>query len=111
VVGAEVKQAVDTGPAQPERVVFVMPDSEKPVAPRFIYDEFGYLSASCHWATEGMTAMAVQDVAPDKMTAFRRAKFVNVPREEPPPRRERGDWVIDARKLNEISERLRNGVQ
>jgi hypothetical protein len=103
VVRADVKHAVKTGPAQPERVVFVMPDSDKPVAPRFIYSEFGYLSASCSWATEGMTAMAVQDVAPDKMTAFRRAKFVNIPREEPPPSHDPGNWVINAR--DEIDKR------
>jgi len=111
VVCAEVKRTVETGPADPERVVFVMPDSDKPVAPRFIYSEFGYLSASCDWATEGMTAMAVQDVAPDKLTAFRNAKFVNIPRDKPPPPREPAGWLIDARKLNAIGDQRRSGVQ
>ena len=110
VVRADVQRSFETGPAQPERVVFVMPDSEKPVAPRFIYSEFGYLSASCNWATEGMTAMAVKDVAPDKLTAFREARFLNIPREEPPPMRGPADWLINARVLNEIGERRRKNV-
>ncbi|HZL91180.1 MAG TPA: glucosyltransferase domain-containing protein [Pirellulaceae bacterium] len=111
VVCAEVKRNVETGPARPRRVVFIMPDSEKPVARRFIYGEFGYLSASCDWVTEGMTGLAVTEVAPDKLSAFRDAQFVNIPREAHPPDPEPQDWVINARRLNEIGDQRRKSEQ
>ena len=100
VVCSDIERAIEKGPATPQRVVFIMPDSDLPVAERFIYDEFGYLSASCYWVTEGMTGLAVQKVAPEKLSAFREAEFLYILREHPPPPAQRTDWVITARRLN-----------
>ncbi|MBI2823291.1 MAG: glucosyltransferase domain-containing protein [Planctomycetia bacterium] len=97
---ADVEQAARNGPPEPRRVVFVMPDADKPVARRFVYDEFGASSAGCYWVTKGMTGLAVREVAPDRLPAFRNAEFINVPREQSPPPLQPGDWVINARRLS-----------
>jgi hypothetical protein len=89
----------------PQRIVFLMPDSSRPIAGRFVYDEFGYVSSSHEWTCRGMTGLAVLDVAPDRVSAVENAQFIEVPFGEPLPEAEPQTWTIDAGVLNAIGPR------
>lgn len=102
VIRSEVLREVEREPV-PRQVVFVMAQHQQPVATRFIYYEMGYASSSLPWACEGMVGLALVELAPEQMPAFARAEFVRVPEgEPPPPPREPGVWIIDARLVNQV---------
>jgi hypothetical protein len=105
VVQSQVIREIRTKDDSPNRVVFVMADSNQPVASRFIYDEFGYVSTSLPWVGEGMTAAAISKLAPERLAAFGRAEFVKIPREEtPPPDDDEETWLIRARVVNRLGQ-------
>ncbi len=89
---------------EPEQVVFLMPDSSRPLTGRFVYDEFGYLSSSHDWTCRGMTGLAVVDVAPQSLDAFRKARFIEVAPGAPPPESSDNTWTIDARQVNRLAQ-------
>ncbi len=99
-VEAEVRRAIEVEPREPRSVVFFMSDSNRSVAGRYVYDEYGYLSTATPWAPEGMTGLAVASVAPARLQAFEKAKFLQVPFGEEPPPVEGPVWIIDARRLH-----------
>lgn len=102
VVRAEVAREANSKTDRPEKIVFVMADSNKPVARRFIYDEFGYVSTSLPWVCEGMTGSAILAVAPEKLPALAQATLVQVPREQEPPPDGPNRWLIRARQVNDL---------
>ncbi|HUE71456.1 MAG TPA: glucosyltransferase domain-containing protein [Pirellulaceae bacterium] len=87
---------------KPEQIVFLMPDSSRPIARRFVYDEFGYVSSSHPWTCRGMTGLAVVDVAPQSLDALRTARFVEVAAGSPLPQTSGATWTIDARQVNRL---------
>lgn len=93
----------------PQRVVFLMPDSSRPPAGRFVYDEFGYVSSSHEWTCRGMTGLAVADVAPQSLAAFGSSPFVQVKFGQSAPTAGNDWWIIDARRINDLAP-LREGT-
>lgn len=102
VVRTEVARELERKADRPKEIVFVMADSNKPVARRHIYDEFGYVSTSLPWVCEGMTGSAILAVAPEKLPALAQATLVRVPRDQEPPSDRPDIWLIDARQVNDL---------
>lgn len=93
----EVKNAAQNEPRAPQSIVFLAPSSDRPLARRFIYDEFGYVNASPPWVAEGLTGLAVVEVAPNRLADYEQAKFIRVPPGSDPPDLSGPVWIIDAR--------------
>jgi hypothetical protein len=102
VVRSDVLREAGREP-QPKQIVFLMADSSRPLTGRFVYDEFGYVSSSHLWTCRGMTGLAVIDVAPHSLDAFRRARFVEVVAGSPLPQTSGATWTIDARQVNALA--------
>jgi hypothetical protein len=102
IVRSEVLREAGRIP-QPDQIVFLMPDPIRPLTRRFVYDEFGYLSSSHGWTCRGMTGLAVVDIAPQSLTAFRGTPFVQVKFGQAEPHAAESAWIIDARRINVLA--------
>ena len=104
VVRSEVLREAAREP-NPKQVLFLMPDSSRPLTGRFIYDEFGYVSSSHEWTCRGMTGLAAADVAPQSLESFRASRFVQLEFGAVAPTADIDAWIIDARRINSLAPR------
>jgi Glucosyl transferase GtrII len=104
LICSEVQHELTYQNPTPTQIRFAVSDSDRPIAPRFVYDEFGYLTSSAWWVCKGMTGGAIKSIAPESLHAFEQAEFVTIPRDAELPEAEYDKWLINARKLHDKSE-------
>jgi len=89
-----------------KEVFFLQPSRLFPVTRSLEYDEFGNVAIARPWVPQAICGLALGEVAPNRVAAFRRAQFHMLPIGDAPPPAAKGQWVVNGRLINGLSDAL-----